>query len=99
MTKGLIGLFMLLSLTVACTATRQMTLSTPDGVVCSMVETASVPIIYPDATLTCTDVKYADGTTSRTIQVKTSTESTTARWGATTAIAIGLATVLVGSGL
>lgn len=90
---------MLLSMTVACTATRQMTISTPAGVECSMVETASLPIIYPDATLTCTDVKYADGTTSRTIQVKTSTDSTTARWSASTAIAVGLATVLVGSGL
>ena len=99
MAKLLIGVFLLLSLTVACTATRQMTLTTPDGVECSMVETASLPIIYPDATLSCTDVKYADGTTSRTITVKTSTESTTARWSATTAIAIGLATVLVGTGL
>ena len=96
--KFFIGV-MLLAMLVACTATRQITLSTPDGVECSMVETASLPIIYPDATFTCTDVKYADGTTSRTIQVNTSTASTTARWSATTAIAIGLAAVLVGTGL
>lgn len=98
MIKPFIGI-MLLAMLVACTATRQMTISTPNGVEATMVETASLPIIYPDATLTCTDVKYADGTTSRTIQVKTSTDSTTARWSASTAIAVGLATVLVGSGL
>jgi hypothetical protein len=97
--KFFIGVCILFALLIGCTATRQMTLSTPDGVSATMVETASLPIIYPDATLSCTDVKYADGTTSRTITVKTSTESTTARWSATTAIAIGLATVLVGTGL